>query len=58
MMFPKDNTNYNGEVLCSNCRFGYKTVNDEYCCIWDKQVHKNVGVCRDYEGVTYESKKL
>ena len=51
-MFPKDNTNTGGECLCESCRFGYKTVQDDYCCIWDRQVRQNVGVCKDYEGVT------
>lgn len=52
MIFSKDNSNTGGECLCESCRFGYKTEQDDYCCIWDLQVRQNVGVCRDYEGVT------
>ena len=53
MMFPKKNSSCGGEPLCKTCKFGYPTMEpNEYACVWDKSIYENVGICKDYEGVT------
>ena len=51
MMFPKNDTNFSGEDLCSSCRFGYVNPLEGFVTNCDRTgewVH-NVGVCKDYE---------
>ena len=57
MMFDKDNTNFNGECLCTSCchsapvhlRFDIHGKTVTYYCRKDIKEHKNVGVCKYYE---------
>lgn len=51
MMFKKNNTNFNGEDLCSSCRFAFTDPIEGIitnCSRTGEWVH-NVGVCKDYE---------
>lgn len=53
MMFPKNNTNYSGEDLCSSCRFAFTDPLEciiTNCSRTGEWVH-NVGVCKDYENI-------
>lgn len=59
MMFPKDYSNTGGEPLCKSCRWGAPVylgkdrhaAADTFNCVREQKEYKNVGVCKDYEGV-------
>lgn len=44
-MFDVSNTNYKGEELCKDCRFGAHVNYNHYFCAYHGLV-ENVGVCR------------
>lgn len=60
-MFPKDNTNFNGDCLCKSCKWGAPVYNtkegkptDTYLCVSDQKEYKNVGVCKFYEAFKHD----
>ena len=56
MMFSKDNSNTGGEPLCRSCKwctnYMQKGLTHMGVCLLDEHTHADVGICRDYEGVT------
>ena len=58
-MFSKDNTNTGGESLCESCVY-CDVLTDKFdrpifnfiCCRHDLNTYVNVGICKDYKGVT------